>query len=377
MESPGNQRGMALLVTLSVVTLLVAGGLELNRRVRLSVEAAAFARDRLTLSEMATAGVHAAMAMLIKDKGETAIDSIQEDWARPEKIAEVVAEMPFDGGRLNVAIRDELGKIQVNALVDFPDATRFDRLQKEMWEQFMPLVLDQLRKQLEEIDGPELPEDTTPTAIIQSIGNWLDKDDEQTDGEIFDSESNYYQNLDPPYTPNNGPFVHIGELARVRGITPELFYGIGGKTGGLADSVTVHGMSRANRKVERRNYTFEGKININTAELPVLTALILQKNPEYVGSSLEFANSILDYRNETEDGEFIHDLTSPTWYKSAPDLPGDLAIDPNLITLSSDVFRIVSSAERNGVRQTLEAVVVREQAKSGKWTCNVLNWQVN
>jgi general secretion pathway protein K len=364
-----DQRGMALLVTLSVVTLLIAGGLELNRRVRMSVEASALARDRLTLSEMATAGVHVAMAMLIKDKGETAIDSVQEDWARPEKVAEVLSAIPFDEGKLTVSIQDELGKIQVNALVDYPEGRNFNLPQKIMWDRFMPLVIQELRTRLEETGGDPPPEETQATAIVNSLKDWLDSRDDGATTGLTGAEAEYYEGLDPPYAPNDGPFVHIGELARVKGITPELFHGLG-DAGGIADFVTVHGMERANRRVERRNYTFEGKININTAPLPVLIALMPSENPEY-------AASVLEYRNETEDGEFIHDLTSPAWYKNAPEVPGDLTIDANLITLSSDIFRIVSTAERNGVQQELRVVVRRDQAESGKWTCNVLNWQVN
>ncbi len=368
---PGrNGRGMALLVTLSVVTLLVAGGLELNRQVRFSVEAAALARDRLTLSEMAAAGVHAAMAMLVRDKGQNAIDSVQEDWARPEKVAEVVSAFPFPRGKLTVDIQDERGKIQVNALVDFPEGRNFNLPQKIMWDRFLPLVIEELQSRLEETGGEPLGEETEPAAIVNSLKDWLDSRDDGATTGLTGAEAEYYEGLEPPYSPNDGPFVHIGELTRVKGITPELFYGLGDETGGLADFVTVHGMERANRRVERREFAFDGKININTAPLPVLLALMPSENPEY-------ALSVFEYRNETEDGEFIHDLSSPTWYKNAPDVPGDLAIDPNLITLSSDIFRVTSSAELDGVEQTVEAVVRREQAESGKWTCNVLNWRVN
>ena len=66
---------------------------------------------------MASSGVHAAMALLVKDKGESNFDSLQEDWANPEKIDEILQEIPFDNGKLAVVITDELSKIQVNALV--------------------------------------------------------------------------------------------------------------------------------------------------------------------------------------------------------------------------------------------------------------------
>jgi len=77
---------MALLITLSVITVLIAASLELNRRARVSVFSAAATRDRHTLSTMALSGINLAMAVLVKDKMESEIDSIQENWADPDKM---------------------------------------------------------------------------------------------------------------------------------------------------------------------------------------------------------------------------------------------------------------------------------------------------
>ena len=64
-----NNRGIALLITISVTTILVAAALEYNRRARFEVISTASIRDRMTLSQVASSGVHVAMALLIKDKG--------------------------------------------------------------------------------------------------------------------------------------------------------------------------------------------------------------------------------------------------------------------------------------------------------------------
>jgi len=74
-----NKRGIALLITISVTTILVAAALEYNRRARFAVISTAAARDRLTLSYMASSGVQIAMALLIKDKLESNFDSLAED----------------------------------------------------------------------------------------------------------------------------------------------------------------------------------------------------------------------------------------------------------------------------------------------------------
>ncbi len=59
-----NNRGIALLITISITTILVAAALEYNRKARFAVISTAAARERLTLSYMASSGVHIAMALL-------------------------------------------------------------------------------------------------------------------------------------------------------------------------------------------------------------------------------------------------------------------------------------------------------------------------
>lgn len=353
-----NNRGIALLITLGVITVLITGALELNRRIRGAVVATAVIRDRLTLTNMAAAGVHAAMAMLIKDKKDSTIDSIQEDWANPEKIAEVLQEIPFEKGRVTFSIKDELGKIQVNSLVDFPKGRHFNVPQKIMWDRFTRLLLAQ----------DESFEDIEATGIINSVKDWLDSGDDDATTGLNGAESEYYESLDPPYTPANGPFMHIEELMQVKDITPAFFQGIK-EMPGIGNFMTVYGMTKAKRKIDKKDFTFEGKININTADLPVLIAMIPSENPEY-------AQAIYNYRNETEDGKFINALSGTTWYKNVPDIPGDLTIDPKLITTSSDFFEIKAAAILNDSEITLTVIVNREKnKKTGKWQCRVLSWQ--
>jgi len=89
-------RGIALLITISVTTILVAAVLEYNRRARFAIISTAAVRDHLTLSNMATSGVYVAMALLVKDRSESDFDSLQEDWANPEKINEILQEITFE-----------------------------------------------------------------------------------------------------------------------------------------------------------------------------------------------------------------------------------------------------------------------------------------
>ncbi len=347
-----NQQGIALLITLTIITVLITTALELNRNTRSALISSAATRNRFALSQMASSGTHAAMAILIKDKKESATDSIQEDWANPEKIDEVLNDLAFEEGKLKVLISDELSKIQVNALVNFPKGRDYIDRQVHLWFRFFDMFISE-NEAFEEIE---------PKTIIDCVKDWLDSGDDDAITGLNGAESDYYEDLDPSYSCRNGPFVYINELALVKDITPELFFGMD-ETVGLSQYLTVFGMTETKQK----KFTFQGKININTAELTVLTALL----PE---GSEELATDIYNYREEKSDDEYIHELTNPQWYKRIPG-GSEIKIDPNLITVSSDFFRIESTATLNEMSVTLTVIVKRElNNKTGKWICKILRF---
>ncbi len=348
-----NNRGVALIITLSIIAVLVVTTLELNRKARSSIYVSSAFRERIQLKQMAMSGVHAAMALLIKDKENSDIDSIQEDWANPEKIEELLIEMPFDFGRVRVSIVDELGKIQVNSLVKFPDGRDFNESQRQMWEHFLSLAIPVM----------ERTDDTAPTPIINSLKDWLDREDDDLITGLSGAESEYYLDLSPPYESQNGPFHHLGELMLVKGITPDLFEGVGGVPG-IAAYMTVWGVTASTDN----QFTFNGAINIGTADLPVIAA-ILPAEDEHL------AQSIFEYRAEMSDGKYVHNLSNPTWYKEAPGC-GDLDIDPKLIRTTSDLFSVRAEAEAKGMTLTAEVLVKRvTEKKTGKWYGKILSFQ--
>jgi general secretion pathway protein K len=348
----GNNRGIALLVTLAVITVLVTSTIELHKRKRTAVLASAASRDRMKLVQMANSGIHIAMAMLVRDKMDTEIDSLQEDWANPGKRQELLADFPFDDGSVAFEISDERARIQVNALVALP-GHEFNTFQFELWDRILGF-LKKADESLAKLD---------PTAIINALKDWIDADDDDAITGLTGAESPYYKTLDPPYAARNAPIDQLGDLFLVKGITQELLNGPQEEVN-LFNYLSVYGASQA----EDGKLTYDGKININTALLPVLVALL----PEDYS---EFAPAIFEYRMEKSDNQFINPLTGLDWYKNAPGLE-DLTIAPELITNTSDTFRIISTAKLHDMEQTIEAVVQREsRKKSGKWGCRVLHWQ--
>jgi len=347
-----NSGGIALLVTVAILSVVVAISLEMNRRGRSTGTRAVIEQNRATLSAMASSGVHAAMAILIRDKADSEIDSIQEAWANPDILQAVVAELVFETGQLSIAIQDEQAKIQVNALVQGPGGRQYNESQRLLWDRFLRVMTPGL--------SPKEP--IEPDAVICALKDWMDSEDDDTSSCLSGAESDYYQGLTPPYPCRNGPIPHIGELLRIKGIPADLFYGLPDERG-ISDFITAY----RGEDVLPMGYT--GKININTAEQPVLAAML-------PSGKENLAKALVDYRVEMSDSKYMNDLSAPLWYKQVPDLQG-VVIDPRLITLSSDLFRIHSCARMDHLSVTATALVHRENDPlTGKCFCKILTWLV-
>ncbi|HMP05288.1 MAG TPA: type II secretion system protein GspK, partial [Lacipirellulaceae bacterium] len=59
--------------------------------------------------------------------------------------------------------------------------------------------------------------------IADAILDWLDADAMPRE---YGAEAEHYRGLTPPYEPRNGPIAALDELLLVRGVTPELLYGL-------------------------------------------------------------------------------------------------------------------------------------------------------
>jgi general secretion pathway protein K len=128
--------------------------------------------------------------------------------------------------------------------------------------------------------------------------------------------------------------------------------------------MTVHGMTAA----DGNRFTFQGSININTADLPVIAAILPAENEL-------LAQSIFEYRIAMSDETYTNDLSRPDWYKDAPGC-SEVTIDSKLITLSSDIFHIESQATLRDIKMTIAAVITRLKDKeTGKWHAKLLSWE--
>jgi general secretion pathway protein K len=205
--------------------------------------------------------------------------------------------------------------------------------------------------------------------------DWLDFGDEDVTTGINGAEDDYYTALEEPYSCGNGPLRHFDELLMIKNISTEMInreeYGYR-----LRDLLSVYGMNSTSGESgesgenQAQGFSFPGKININTAELPVIMALLPDNRSDLENSVT--AQAIVDFRDEkTEDG-FVNTL-GKNWYDSCPGCE-DNGIDKGLIAEKSNTFIIRSTAEVN--KTVLEVIaVIRREDKKGEYT--VLSWKTN
>jgi general secretion pathway protein K len=194
------QRGLALVLTLLVMVLLVTAVLEFDRSTRTAMRAAGNFRDGMKAFHLASSGVAAAQAVL-KDDGKRTptVDSLDELWATP------YPPYPVGDGTVALAIQDEGGKININALVSNNNGKipQDDYVNQQLRALFTLKGLD-----------PD---------VVDAIADWIDWDDIPA---ARGAETSSYQGLDRPYNCKNYWIETLAELHLVKGVTDEVYRAI-------------------------------------------------------------------------------------------------------------------------------------------------------
>lgn len=301
-----NRRGVALIVTIMVVSFIIALSLEFNRTMRTHVASAGNVGQGLKALYVAQSGISYGMAMMSEDPPEA--DSLRDDWAVPDTLAKIAAASKgLLGGDFKLEIKDLSGRIPINLMVDNEKVKKvFTRLLRQ--EKF------------------DLDTDTTNT-IVDSTMDWIDSADQEDDfNRLYGAENDYYQSLDKPYQCKNGPLDAIEELLLVKGVSPQLFWGAEDKPG-IGNCVTVYSQEGA-------------RINLNTAEPAVLEAL----SNDYDGKTLA------GLREDATDAE----LESGQWYKDKIDK--DFT---SIVSTTSRFFQLTSMGHYGDASKEVACVIER------------------
>ena len=236
------RRALALIVVVYVLAALGTLAFALAFRSSIGLYQAQLLVDRIQQDELALAACTRACRLLAMD--DPNVDSHDDIWAGWRAL-----EMPPDSGNTRVSgqvwwrLVDESGRINVN------------------------LAPSDVLSRIEGLDQ----------AAVASMLDWIDEDDiANPDG----AEKDYYANLSPGHACRNGPLESLEELAFIKGITADMYFGTRQpealddlndlaleqpnalreeeSTAGLNELLTVYG---------------NGKINLNTALPDVLRAL--------------------------------------------------------------------------------------------------------
>ncbi len=220
-----NERGVALLMVLWIFIFLFVVAFEFTSSVREEGVTAHRYAEEAEGYYLALAGFQQGLYELLQQSPQSQpgaappVDLFDGDWH----------EGTLGRGLYHVRLMDEAGKININRV----DEDTLRRI-------FTNLGVEEPRRSI----------------LVDSILDWLDEDDLHR---LNGAESDYYLSLSPPYTAKNGPFDTVEDLLWVRGVTPELFYGLEGEVG-LKDIYTVDSPT--------------DRVNLRTASAEVIHALV-------------------------------------------------------------------------------------------------------
>ncbi|HUK55445.1 MAG TPA: type II secretion system minor pseudopilin GspK [Nitrospiria bacterium] len=309
---PGDERGVALLLTLVILVLLTAIIVEFDYGAKVNLITAANFRDEVQAVYLAKSGVAAARAVLKDDAlHHGAYDALTEFWAQP------IPPYPVGDGFVSVEIADEAGKIDINRLGNNRSQARDDAA----------YMLKRLLRVLEVDPGVIDP-------IVEAIKNWVDPDAAHDCLDEF-----YYQQQNPPYHCKKGLMDTLSELLLVKGVTPEIYKKI------RPYVTTVSSPSRP--------------INVNTAGLPVLEALDDNIDPET-------AACIQDrrpYENSSMSDFFGCAVATPCKDPSS--------VCSRQIGVQSSYFSVKSSGKMYDTEKVITAMIQRQGSKA-----NLVSWQI-
>lgn len=209
------------------------------------------------------------------------------------------------------------------------------------------------------------------TDLARAIIDWRSPYDEVFDKDICKIE--YYNDGnvdDPEYVPFNRDYKVMEELLEVKGITPELFWGIDERNRLLKRPLLFNPHEYYSVKEERQIrekrglldvftvYNIEDKINVNFVSQFVLTIMIEAATGDAATSSTA-AEHVIEYRNDKNQRNYedVVPYTTLTDLDFAGvNLPSEVQ---RLLTVRSEKFRIVARGSLRRVQHTIVADVHR------------------
>ena len=239
-----------MIVVLLVLAVLAVMIVEFNYEPRIQLHLADNFHVAAKALNCAEAGVAITMVALRQSE-----DVLADEALRP--VFSGAVHIPVDEGYCTVAMTDESGKININAL-----SVSDGRTMRHRAEPMLRLV-DLLNRDYGERSAISY-------SLIPAIVDWVDPDDQETilpflTGDNAGAENDFYLNRADPYPCKNAPFDVLSELLLLKGMTVGIFEGRSSQesdgleaVAGMKQYLTIYG---------------DGKININEAPARVIQSL--------------------------------------------------------------------------------------------------------
>ncbi len=378
----GKKNGYALIIVLLITSLLIALTSTFIAETQTAISYMRTFDGRLKSGCLARSGVELAKMILTADKqgigsveltGRTAdkdTDSYNDIWALDFPL------IPLDDGSIKIEIDDENSKININAFAnEFTEMTKYYYMAGIF---FMNMGL-----------SPDLAD---------VMHDWIDIDDSRLANGA--ESSDFYMTQIPPYRAKNTFMDSIDECLMMKGMTPEIFYGLGGGNFGTEENLVddnkgdrtvdpdrilalAEGSSESIKEEKKESKTVDeiktgreknralseyfrvwgdtkdflheyNKININTASFRVISAL---------------TENITD---DTVSAIIRQRLVQP--FSSVNDLKSLLADDAEFeslqkyITVKSCIFRIRATGIYRNSKTTVTVYYNRDTKKILSWS---------
>jgi type II secretory pathway component PulK len=290
------RRGVVLLVVLIVVAMLALGAYSFVQLMNTEARAAQMYGRQVQAREAADSGVHFAAAVLLDQKfaGSLGADIYDaSDMFNGQVVTDESADVPrlrsrfslvapvesgANVGSMRYGVVDEASKINLNTLI------------QQLESQGSQAGAATGGGDRTEASGAGASDAATSNpllylpAITQEIADaildWLDADDTPRQ---YGAESDYYQSLNPPYEPRNGPMHSLDELLLVAGVTPRLLYGEDANRNGVLDPNEDDG--------EQSSPIDDGNGILDRGWLPYVTLYSRETNTDILGLPRIFLNN--------------------------------------------------------------------------------------
>lgn len=301
-SNPGtwkNQRGVAIITALLIVTIAATVSITISTRLQLDVRRT----SNMIAQEQANFYLIAAEAwsqrILLQDKTDSTIDALTEDWAVE------LPPLPVAGGSIQGKLTDLHSCININSLLE--DGAINTVTESRLTQLFKNLGLE-----------------NNPT---QAIVDWIDNDLETTNPN--GAEDGYYLNLEKPYRPANTTLQSVSEIRLIKGFEDSKDY----------QQVKGHLCAFiANDKLS---------ININTASAEVLKSLSADMTDN-------LAKDIIGHRDEKPFND-LKEFTSFAKLKT-------IIKDTKNLSVSSDYFLLRTQAIIGQANKIMYSIIYRENS---------------